>query len=101
MKREIGKIISEFIFYGSRRENFRSSVSVLPMAEMSDLARHLVKTESDLMKWTSYENTVGGPIEVAQITKEDGFMWVDTKQVFDPSKNPRQLDNNRTSSNFR
>ena len=51
--------------------------------------------------WISDENTVGGPIDVAIITKEDGFVWVDTKQSYDPMKNPRHMDIDRSSSNFR
>ena len=98
---EIKNCIGRYINFVSRRNNFRTSVSLLPINEITDMARHLVSTESNLMHWTSPANAVGGPIDVAQITKEDGFLWVDTKQVFDTSKNPRMMDINRYSSNLK
>jgi len=98
---EIRETLASFLHYYSRRESFRSSVTSLPLNEITDLARFLVSTETDMMHWTSDENTVGGPVDVAIITKEDGFVWVDTKQMFDPVKNPRHMDIDRATSNFR
>ena len=98
---EIRETLDSFLHYYSRREPFRSSVTSLPLNEITDLARFLVSTETDMMHWISDENTVGGPVDVAIITKEDGFVWVDTKQMFDPVKNPRHMDIDRATSNFR
>ena len=98
---ETRELLYNFFNFYSRREWFRNSVTSLPLNEITDLARFLVATEADIMHWTSNENTVGGPIDVAIITKEDGFVWVDTKQTFDPVKNPRHMDIDRATSNFR
>ena len=87
--------------YYTRVERFRSSVHALPMEELCDLAKFLINSESSIMNWTTDHNYVGGPVDVASITREDGFMWVETKQRFDPGKNPRQIDIDRPSSNFR
>jgi hypothetical protein len=37
--------------------------------------------------------TVGGPIDVAVISKGDGFIWIDRKHYFSASKNPHYLRN--------
>ena len=101
IRNSISFMMNDFITSAVRRESFRYSVSSLPIADCSDLARFLVSMEANMMYWTSGSNTVGGPIDVATITKEDGFLWVDTKQNYDPIKNPRQMDIDRASSNFR
>ena len=36
-----------------------------------------------------YLETVGGPIDVAVISKGDGFIWVNRKHYFEPDKNPQ------------
>ena len=35
------------------------------------------------------QETVGEPIDVAVISKGDGFVWVNRKQYFNPEFNPR------------
>ena len=35
--------------------------------------------------------TVGGPIDVAVITKGDGFVWVKRKHYFEAEYNPRVI----------
>ncbi len=35
--------------------------------------------------------SVGGPIDVAVISKADGFIWIKRKHYFDPALNPRFL----------
>ena len=38
---------------------------------------------------TTDRETVGGPIDVAVITKGEGFVWVKRKHYFSPEYNPR------------
>ena len=40
---------------------------------------------------TPERETVGGPIDVAVITKGDGFIWVKRKHYFDSELNPRVM----------
>jgi len=40
---------------------------------------------------TPERETVGGPIDVAVITKGDGFVWLRRKHYFDPAFNPRVM----------
>ena len=37
--------------------------------------------------------TVGGPIDVAVISKVDGLIWIQRKHYFDPSLNPQFFAN--------
>ncbi len=34
------------------------------------------------------QETVGGPIDIAIISKGDGFVWIKRKHYFDPALNP-------------
>lgn len=35
--------------------------------------------------------SVGGPVDVALISKGDGFVWIERKHYFKPELNPRFL----------
>ena len=66
-------------------------VSILPKDELASLAESLVNL-TVLRRHTSTEaETVGGPIDVAVITKGDGFVWINRKHYFDPKLNPRYI----------
>jgi hypothetical protein len=84
-----------------RRERFRFVTARVPMKEMSSFARTLVSLEAQIAHYSKDRKIVGGPIDLATITKEDGFLWVDTKQEIDSSKNPRQSELGRDSANLR
>jgi hypothetical protein len=54
-----------------------------PIQDAIDLARFLVETTKGFVRFaTSRSKTVGGPIEVAAITKHEGFKWVQRKHFF-------------------
>lgn len=53
------------------------------------MAEALVNLTSTKRKVTAEQETVGGPIDVAVISKNDGFVWVRRKHYFDPMLNPR------------
>jgi hypothetical protein len=64
-------------------------VGMLPLDEMAELAETLINLESLKEKVTQPTQSVGGPIDVAVITKIDGFIWVKRKHYFRPELNPR------------
>ena len=103
-KKEIEKAIREEVRSAinagkrSRREKFRYVTSQIPLDEMANFARLLVSIEAQIQHYSEDRRHAGGPIDVATITKEDGFLWVDTKQSVDPSKNPRQLEHSKHSA---
>lgn len=52
-------------------------VEAMPIQDAVDLARFLVETTIGFVKFSvSRPKTVGGPIEIAAITKHEGFQWI-------------------------
>jgi len=64
-------------------------VGSLPIDEMADLAETLIELQSLKEKVTKPTESVGGPIDVAVISKSDGFIWIKRKQYFEAALNPR------------
>lgn len=54
-------------------------VSSLPVEELAHMAESFLNIASFKMKMSPNLETVGGPIDVAVITKGDGFQWVKRK----------------------
>jgi len=52
-----------------------------------NLAEFLVQTAIGFTRFRAGSPTVGGPIEIAAITKHDGFLWVRHKEYYDRSLN--------------
>lgn len=67
------------------------SVATLPIDELALLAESMINITSLRRKVAIDSNigTVGGPIDVAMITKSDGFIWMKRKHYFDQSYNPQ------------
>ncbi|MDR4508295.1 MAG: hypothetical protein MRJ65_08690 [Candidatus Brocadiaceae bacterium] len=76
-----------------RRENYVnpviSVVSILPKDELAAMAEALVNLTSFKRKVTMESETVGGPIDVAIISKGDGFVWIKRKHYFKAELNPQ------------
>ena len=66
-----------------------ASISALPKDELSNLEESLIKITSIKRKVQSDLETVGGPIDVAIITRGDGFIWTKRKHYFDGDLNPQ------------
>lgn len=64
-------------------------VASLPKDELASMAEALVNLTRFKRRVSPEEETVAGPIDVAVITKGDGFVWVKRKHYFDPGLNPR------------
>jgi hypothetical protein len=57
-------------------------VEAMPIQDAIDLARYLVETTIGFVRYSvGRSNTVGGPIEIAAITKHEGFQWVARRHV--------------------
>ncbi len=57
------------------------------------MAESLVTITSLKRKFTLEAETVGGPIDVAVISKGDGFIWIKRKHYFEASSNPQFFAN--------
>lgn len=74
------------------KQNFNPLVDVLQtlsIQEMAHLAESLLDLESLKERVTSPTETVGGPIDVAAITKSEGLVWIKRKHYFDADLNMR------------
>jgi len=68
-------------------------VSILPKDELASMAEALVNLTSFKRRVTMDAETVGGPIDVAVISKGDGFVWIKRKHYFKPELNPHFFKN--------
>lgn len=62
-------------------------ISSLPKEEMADMAEALVEITSLRRRVDSPLESVGGPIDVAVISKGDGLVWIKRKHYFDGALN--------------
>jgi hypothetical protein len=74
-------------------EPILSIVAMLPKDELAAMAESLVNLASFKRRVTDEEETVGGPIDVAVISRGDGFIWIKRKHYFKPELNPQFLAN--------
>jgi hypothetical protein len=84
--------ISDDWFDSARREHaypLRRVLGDLPVEEMAELAETLVNLQSLKEKVTKPSASVGGPVDVAVITKNEGLVWIKRKLYFDGALNPR------------
>jgi hypothetical protein len=75
-----------------RKEAFWSPiaelVNLLPKEELGSMAEALVNLTSFRRRVSWDAETVGGPVDVAVISRGDGFVWMKRKHYFAPELNP-------------
>jgi len=69
------------------------NVGVLEKEDLAALAENLISITSLRKKVTMEQESVGGPIDVAVISKYDGFIWLKRKHYFDAAENPQFREN--------
>lgn len=102
-KQNLQNISNEILIdYRKRLERYRSEVNVdsvvsvvsmLPKDELAAMAEALVNLTSFKRKVSMQTETVGGPIDVAVISKSDGFIWIKRKHYFKSELNPQFFAN--------
>ncbi|MCY4369060.1 MAG: hypothetical protein OXF41_06480 [bacterium] len=70
-------------------------VDMLPKEELAEMAEALVNLTSLKRRVTPDDETVGGPVDVAVISKGDGLVWIKRKHYFAPEMNPRYFEQDR------
>ena len=73
-------------------EPILSVIVSLPKDELANLAEALVNLTSIKRRFSEEQETVGGPIDVAVITKGDGFVWIKRKHYFSAELNPHYIN---------
>ena len=67
----------------------RDMIRAMPKQELSNLALSLVEITSLKRKVSRVQETVGGEVDVAVISKSEGFVWTRRKHYFPRELNPR------------
>ncbi len=68
-----------------------NTTASLPKDELAAMAEALVNLTRFKRRISNEPETVGGPIDVAVVTKGDGFIWTKRKHYFVPELNPRYM----------
>lgn len=63
-------------------------VEFLSKEDLAEMAESLIKMTGLKRHVTTDEESVGGPVDVAVVTKYDGFIWIKRKHYFSPELNP-------------
>ena len=69
--------------------DFERALVHVPKDELASVAASLVNLNSFKKRMSMNIESVGGPVDVAVISKGDGFIWIDRKHYFDADKNPQ------------
>ena len=84
IRQEVADLISE-----SEREHLLKHLEAIKhfdLQKMACLAENLIKATEIHRKITFRQEEVGGLIDLAVITREDGFQWLNRKSWYEPSK---------------
>lgn len=93
LERDVHQHVREYFSLAAdfRREQFvhpiLESLNHLPKAELAGMAEALVNLTALKRRVSDEMETVGGPIDVAVISKGDGFVWIRRQRYFDPALN--------------
>ncbi len=96
---ETQKLIAEYAQMNKqiRRENYinplMNAVSYLSKEDLAEMAESLIYLTYLKRRITNAEESVGGPVDVAIISKGDGFIWIKRKHYFKPELNQFFFDN--------
>jgi hypothetical protein len=67
----------------------------LPIQDAIDLAEFLVGTTINFSKFSPGPTSVGGPVDIAVITKHEGFKWIKRKHYYNNELNPLPISSER------
>lgn len=70
-----------------------NAVSMLSKEDLAEMAESLIYLTYLKRRITFAEESVGGPVDVAIISKSDGFIWVKRKQYIKPEINHHYFSN--------
>lgn len=69
------------------------TVVLLDKEDMANMAESFISLTSLVRRMQPGEETVGGPVDVAVISKGDGFVWINRKHYFKPELNASFFSN--------
>lgn len=86
------KELSEYI-QKEKKDNLLDAVEMFNVQELANMAESLVSITNLQRHFTSSEESVGGPVDVAVITRNEGFIWIKRKLWFSQEMNRHILNN--------
>lgn len=72
-------------------QTLKTVVNHMSKKELGEVAFSLVELTSRKRRYSTDMETVGGPIDVAILTRNEGFVWVRRKHYFDADLNPQYV----------
>lgn len=60
----------------------------MPTHDAVELALFLAETQKLFARFSAGSNVVGGELDVATVTKHEGFKWIKRKYYYDRDLNP-------------
>jgi hypothetical protein len=90
VKRTVNKNFSDMLknLREKSRQDLLDIVYFMSKKELADIAYALVELTSHKRRFSTDEETVGGPIDVAILTKNEGLVWIKRKHYFEQDINP-------------
>lgn len=76
-----------------RLSPMKEAISVMPKSELASVAEIFLNTAQLEHRLSLAAETVGGPVDVAIISKGDGLVWIKRKHYFEPSLNASFIEN--------
>lgn len=80
-------------FYNHYTVPLIKTVEHLGISDMANVAESLVSLTSLVQRMSLKEESVGGPVDVAVISKGDGLIWIKRKHYFNPDLNAQFFNN--------
>jgi hypothetical protein len=92
VKKSMSKYISKIV-KNNYKAPFNDILATLNKKEIASVVETLVNLASFKKKYSKENETVGGPIDVAVISKSEGFVWIKRKHYFKKDLNHQFFDN--------
>jgi hypothetical protein len=70
------------------RKNILDILDFMSKKELGEMAHAIVELTSKKRRFSFDQETVGGPIDVAIVTRNEGFIWIKRKHYFERGQNP-------------
>ena len=64
-----------------------NTIAILQKEDLAEVAENLIYLTSLIRRITPDKESVGGPIDVALVSKGDGFIWIKRKHYFEETLN--------------
>lgn len=71
----------------TEQSKIEKAIKMMPFSELAEIAEVFIRLTQVRRRLSPDSETVGGPIDVAVISKADGFIWIKRKYYFDKELN--------------